>query len=313
MQSITWCDLEELNKISWIKKYNNACQKWLSKTPDEISVYYSYFTLEEHKFFVEDVCNKLDLKLNGTGLEIGSGPGIFSNSILKIFNDIDKIYLLDKVPEAYLLQKKIAEHNKTNDKLINVIGDFNYLKFENESLDFVLDFDSIHHSEDFELTFKEINRVLKPGGKLFCFDRGQPNYISKKQIQFLLNIEYSKDYKIENGINPKSKYSRRMNGETEPYLRDWLNAAKTNNFISSKVYLFQRKSQRHFFRLLYGLIVPFFLKKIINKGVSITSHYESLLSYFGINKFGLIIVKKLDYKPKLKVSPQEKMVFLFSK
>ena len=58
------------------------------------------------------------------------------------------------------------------------------------SLDYVLDFDSIHHSEDFELTFKEIGRVLKPKGVLLCFDRAQPNYTSNEQIQSMLDIEY---------------------------------------------------------------------------------------------------------------------------
>ena len=37
MESIIWEDKEELNKIDWIKKYNGACDKWISKKPNEIS------------------------------------------------------------------------------------------------------------------------------------------------------------------------------------------------------------------------------------------------------------------------------------
>ena len=41
MKSIVWESKKELNKIDWIKKYNKACDKWLSKKPNEISKYYS--------------------------------------------------------------------------------------------------------------------------------------------------------------------------------------------------------------------------------------------------------------------------------
>jgi hypothetical protein len=61
------------------------------------------------------------------------------------------------------------------------------------------------------------------------------------------------------------------------------------------------------------LIVPFIFKKIINKGVNITTHYQSLLSYINIKEIGGIKVLNLDYTPKLNVSPNEKMVFVFSK
>ena len=240
MESIIWEDKEVLNKIDWIKKYNGACDKWISKKPNEISKYYSYFTIEEHKLFVEEICKKINLDLSGIGLEIGSGPGIFSNSVIKIFKKIDKIFLLEKVPNVYSLQKKIAKYNGTENKLVNVLGDFNNIKLPDESLDFILDFDSIHHSENFELTFSEISRVLKPGGKLFCFDRGQPNYVTKNQINYLLEIEYSRDYKIENGIDPKMYFTRKMNGETEPYLKDWsCNGIKNN--LSPNIYLFRKK------------------------------------------------------------------------
>lgn len=91
------------------------------------------------------------------------------------------------------------------------------------------------------MTFKEISRVLKPGGNLLCFDRGQPNYISKKQIEYLLNIEYTKSYKIENGMDPNKKFTRRMNGEHEPYLKDWKRVGLKYN-LNCKVFIFHKKA-----------------------------------------------------------------------
>ena len=229
---------------------------------DEISLFYSYFTVPQHQKFTEEICKKINLNLYGEGLEIGAGPGILSNSLLKIYKSIDKIYLLEKAPNTYSLMKKVAHENNTLDKLECIIGCFNDLKIPDNSLDFVLDFDSIHHSDDFELTFKEIGRVLKPNGILLCFDRAQPNYISNEQIESMLNIEYSVEYKSENNIDIHKKYTRRMDGETEPKLYDWTSAAKKNN-MKSDIFIFHKKSLKDLIRSLYGLIVPFSLKKII--------------------------------------------------
>ena len=307
-----WLDVEEVNKIEWINKYNQFCKKLINHSADDISSIYSYFSINDHKNFIQEICNKINLDLSGTGLEIGSGPGIFSNSILKIFNDVDKIYLLEMIPEIFILMEKVSKHNKTDSRLSGILGDFNDLKIKDNSLDFVLDFDSIHHSENFDLTFKEISRVLKPGGVLLCFDRGHPNYISDKQVSDMLDIEYSKEYKIENNMDPNKKFTRRMNGEHEPLLKDWINTSKKYGFIN-KVYFFNKKNIRNFFISAYGLFVPYWFKKLINKGINITTHYQIFLSYFGFKEFKYMSVYNLKYKAKNKKSPNGKMVFLFKK
>lgn len=84
MKELFWEKEEDLNKIDWIKKYNQTCEKWINETADRISLLYSYFEINEHKLFVEEICRKIGVKLSGTGLEIGCGPGILSNSVLKI-------------------------------------------------------------------------------------------------------------------------------------------------------------------------------------------------------------------------------------
>lgn len=311
MEITFWEDRDELNQIDWIKKYNKACDGFLNQSIDEISYLYSYFSLSEHESFVREITKKININLKGKGLEIGSGPGILSISIVKIFEGIEKIILLDKVPNISKLQNKIISELKLNSKFKSVIGDFNNLKIEDNSLDFVLDFDSVHHSENFNLTFKEISRVLKPEGVFLCFDRGQPNYISKKHIEYLLNIEYNDKYKLENSIPLDKKFTRRMNGETEPYLSDWVETAKKNNF-TSKVFIFHQKSLKNFLKNIYGL-TPLFFRKIFNKGYNITTHYQVIFSYFKINYFNGIKLYDLDFTNAKEKSPKSKMVFLFEK
>ena len=312
MKKEFWINEEEINKIDWVKKYNTASSRWLKLTPDEISVKYSYFTIAEHKKFIQEICQKLKINIKGNGLEIGSGPGILSISILKIFKDVKKIYLLEMVPKNFDLIKKVAKYNGTEKKLSCIIGDFNNLKFQKNSLDFILDFDSIHHSENFDKTFDEISRVLKPGGILLCFDRAHPNYTSLQQINDMLNIEYSDEYKLENGININDKFTRRMNGEHEPLLKDWVKTSQKYG-LKSRVFIFYTKSLKNFMKALYGLIIPYWLKKLLNKGINITTHYQLILSYFKINNASGIKTFRLNYKAKNKKSPASKMVFLFEK
>ena len=312
MKNTYWIKEKELNKIDWIKKVNRACKKWENKKGDEISLFYSYFSISEHKLFTEEICRKIGINLEGIGLEIGSGPGILSNSLLKIFNKIDKIYLLDKVPNLFELKRKIALENRTSNRLESIVGCFNDLKFENSSIDFVLDFDSIHHSDNFDKTFSEISRVLKPGGILLCFDRAQPNYISKKQIEDLLGIEYSDKYKIENNIKIGTKFTRRMNGEHEPKLKLWQQVSTKYN-LKSKIYIFHKKNIKSLIRAIYGLMIPYFIRKTINKGINITTHYQIVLNYFGFNNINGISVIKMDYNATSERSPKGKMILCFQK
>ena len=312
MKKTVWIPEKELNKIEWIIKFNSACNKWMTQSKDEISLFYSYYEVDQHRLFTKEICDKIGITLKGIGMEIGAGPGILSNSILKIFKNINKIYLLEKAPNTYQLMKKVAEENNTLNRLECIIGCFNDLKMKDNSLDFVLDFDSIHHSENFDKTFQEISRVLKPGGVLLCFDRGQPNYISKKQIQDMLDLEYSDQYKLENNIDLNKKFNRRMNGEHEPLLSDWVRAGDKYN-LSSKVYIFHKKSIKDFMFSLYGLIVPYFIKRLIKKRIYITTHFQLILNYFGFNNINGIKVFNLDYNPQSIRTPRGKMIFYFIK
>ena len=106
MKVIFWEDRDKLNQIDWIKKYNKACDGFLNQSIDEISYLYSYFSLSEHESFIREITKKININLKGEGLEIGSGPGILSISVVKIFEGIKKIILLDKVPNIIKTSEK---------------------------------------------------------------------------------------------------------------------------------------------------------------------------------------------------------------
>lgn len=96
--------------------------------------------------------------VSGTVLEVGSGEGY-------------GIMELAPITEKYIAVDKYDTH--ISDKL-NEENDITFIKTEvpplkgidNDSVDFVVTFQVIEHIQNDELFLKEINRVLKPGGKL---------------------------------------------------------------------------------------------------------------------------------------------------
>lgn len=52
-----------------------------------------------------------------------------------------------------------------------MVGNFDDIKLENESVDFIIEFDSLHHSFNLDKTIRESARILKPGAKLLAIDR----------------------------------------------------------------------------------------------------------------------------------------------
>ena len=95
--------------------------------------------------------------VKGIVLEVGSGEGY---GIMELADKSQKYIAVDKYDspiESSLKEKNNIEFYKMNDPP---------LKFEDNSIDFVVTFQVIEHIKDDKKFVQEIHRVLKPGGKL---------------------------------------------------------------------------------------------------------------------------------------------------
>lgn len=123
-----------------------------------------------------------DRKLSGTVLEIGAGSG-WCSSLLSKRNEIDQLYVLDydkySVEELFpLVAKNLgADQNK----MTGVVGSYNKMKLEDNSVDVIISIGAIHHSENLQATYEECYRVLKPGGYLVAVEHCHPNSYSIKE------------------------------------------------------------------------------------------------------------------------------------
>ena len=182
-------------------------------------------TVENIENLFEFLENKLlGRQLKGVGLEIGSGPAVFS-AILAKQEKIKKMYAVEicqNIVELLMPETIAGIAGDNSEKVVGCVGDFNNLDLPDNSIDFIFDFFSLHHSSDPLVTLKECYRVLKNDGFILALDKARPDNISQDDIDRMLNKEYDNNYKKQFGIPINQKLTRRMNGENEYRLKDWI-------------------------------------------------------------------------------------------
>lgn len=216
--------------------------------------------------FIEN--NFLRGKFNGVGLEVGAGPLTFSSVLAKRPN-VRKVYGVEICrPVIENLAPKVSNYILPNsvNKVVGVVGSFDQVELPDESVDFVFDFLSLHHSNDLGITLKECRRVLKRGGFILCLDKARPDKYSQKDLNELMDTEYDENYKKQFGLPLEPKLTRRMNGEREYRLKDWAKYLKDSGFKSVEYYLLDKVSG---LGLSYQAkkaisLLPVFLQKLVN-------------------------------------------------
>ena len=161
--------------------------------------------------------------IHGTGIDLGGGIGCISSTLAKR-NAVDKIYCVELVEDAVKLCHTIVKQEilkEEKHKVISVIGDYDNLELEDNSIDFAVSWDSMHHSIDPIKTFKECKRVLKKNGVFIIVDRAHNNSTPDSEIERMLNITYDQEFLAKNYRPKDTILTRRQNGEHEYRFFEW--------------------------------------------------------------------------------------------
>jgi ubiquinone/menaquinone biosynthesis C-methylase UbiE len=108
------------------------------------------------------------LKPRGRLVDAGCGPGFLAAKITQKYPELNVIGL--DINETAIKMAQKAWKSNQNDNLELLNGDVQRMPFANDSLDLVVSSLSLHHWPDAQKAFREIRRVLKPGGRFLIFD-----------------------------------------------------------------------------------------------------------------------------------------------
>lgn len=218
--------LAEAVKVS----YRNRLANSLFESPvAEIAHRCVYLQAEDLAEMLELVRRHLfGLPLRGIGLELGAGPGLLS-AVAARRPEVQAILAVEICENFAPLIQRVAAGVLGSEagKVIPVVGSFDCLQLPDGSVDFALDHDSLHHSDDLTVTMTECARVLKPGGFLICFDRAHPDTVTDEQVAQMLNEVYSPEFLAFHDYPPGVTLTRRDNGEHEYRMFEWLAATRS--------------------------------------------------------------------------------------
>ena len=171
------------------------------------------------------------INYKGIAADLGSGTGMGA-TILSYQPEINKVYAVEFSEQfvVRIMPEVFAQFKADETKIIRVVGDFNILEVEDESLSLILDVDSFHHSEDLDVTLKECYRVLKPGGIIIAVDRAWSDKLTPEQLEEKLDKELNDNAKKLYGVPEGESFTRRDFGEHEYTIKDWLSYYDQNGF-----------------------------------------------------------------------------------
>ena len=119
------------------------------------------FAEGSHRFY--DLVDTWGIEPGMKVLELGAAFCWASREFVKKGCDVVAVDITDylKVADLYLRDGLYFER---------IYADMDKLPFENDSFDIIFAAATIHHSSDLDKTFKELNRVLKKGGKIILIN-----------------------------------------------------------------------------------------------------------------------------------------------
>jgi SAM-dependent methyltransferase len=165
----------------------------------------------------------LDAPLSGIGLELGAGLGVLSATVASR-SSVAGVIAVEICPTfVNLVIPSVAAVVLGGNarRVVPTLGSFDKLEVADESVDFAIEIQSLHHADDLDAVLGETARVLKVGACLVAFDRAQPDEMPDWLRERMLDKRYSAEWIEDNGYPPGIEITRRENGEHEIRRREW--------------------------------------------------------------------------------------------
>lgn len=125
---------------------------------------------KEYLRFADNILEEVNPVRNSLVLEIGPGPGWAGLRLLQKRADL-KLEGIEASPDMVRVATANASDEKLKERTLYRTGQGEEMTgIPDQRYDLVISRDSLHHWTDPRKVFMEINRVLKPGGKIYIHD-----------------------------------------------------------------------------------------------------------------------------------------------
>ena len=156
----------------------------------------------------------------GKTLEIGAGTGFFTLN-LKLAGVLDEAHVTDLSPGMVEAAKKNAK--TLGFAIEGKVADAEKLPYDDDTFDLVIGHAVIHHIPDVELAFREMLRVLKPGGRfVIC---GEPTRYGDFVARRLSRLHLVGDHQRDQAARARALAAVRRRSSTSrrglPRWRPW--------------------------------------------------------------------------------------------
>lgn len=242
---LKWKINKKIFKTEDYKLNNNIASHIAKKSLYKICKHYTHIQPKNIFSFLK-MNREIWSSFKGIGLDVGGGVGLVS-SIIANKKDVEKIYCVEIVKNTVIkcqpiVKKKILKSRE--DKVISVLGSFDNIELNKSSVDFLIAWDSLHHSSNIIKTLKELKKVLKKGGKFIIVDRGHDNQTPEFEINRMRNVVYSKEFLKSNFLPANKIMTRKMNGEREYRYKDWESFFKKTGFKVKKRVIMKERHEK---------------------------------------------------------------------
>lgn len=259
---INWLEDKKVNNLSWVSGRNSFAVHFSKTSTDNIVQNHIYMPMKDMENILNRVLKYTDTNkyIRGTGLELGAGIAALS-ALFSRNKYVKEIYAVELVPKiTKLLQPKVIEKYGDPNKVIPVVGSFDDIKLPDHSVDFIIEYDSLHHSFNLSSTIEESYRVLRRNGILLALDRAHYQGSDPRVMGNAMNVVYSKEFLKKNGYPEDMHLTRKDNGEHEIYENEYIRDFYAAGFTNVKRYRFLKVTLR---QLAYSVItmIPFRFRK----------------------------------------------------
>jgi SAM-dependent methyltransferase len=174
-------------------------------------------------------------KIQGIGIEVGSGLALLSCAVKTqdIENLITGLIALEATKPFVTSGIGITSREilgKDASSILPCFGVFEEIPLEDNSIDFGIQIESLHHANTLSDAIKEISRIICPGGYFVSIDRSWVDTVTQATLESMLNHQYSREWLKGKNFDQNLEFTRRDNGEHEYRDCEWLDAFESNGF-----------------------------------------------------------------------------------